>query len=515
MTQLTLKKLFAKDRRRVLEALFESLGRPVAVLDNENQLVFGSPAASRSTAAAAPVLQNGNPVGWVTGSDNPKEQAGIASILTYLLDQEAEKKALASEVLERYRELNLMYRLSSRLITSPHPEVIARLALDEACPLIQVASGMVLLRVNEDEELQVVAACGRGYQVKPGAWDSEGVIQRVLHTGTAELSNSLPASQYFTEMRSDSISMLCAPLKTEKRSVGVILAVSDRPDQFTASDLKLLNAIAMQTAPAIEIARLHQVSLENARMEQELKMAYKVQADLLPRKMPRLPGWQLATYWQPARMVSGDFYDFIRLPDGRLGIVIGDVTDKGMPAALVMANTRSVLRAVIASAARKGHETPGKLLARANNLLCEDMPQKMFVTCQLAILEPESGRLCYANAGHPLPYLWTGDGLDELCAAGMPLGLMPRMTYEDKETILNPGDRMLMYSDGLSEAHNPQGEMFGTEHLRWLLSIPSEVPSASEELIRYVTGQLAGFTGPGWEQEDDVTLLVLERLPAA
>jgi serine phosphatase RsbU (regulator of sigma subunit) len=372
---------------------------------------------------------------------------------------------------------------------------------------------MVLLRANENEELQVVAACGRGFQARAGIWDSDGVVQRVLYTGTAELSNSLPASQYFTEMEGAAISMLCAPLKTEKRSVGVIIAVSDQPDQFTAGDLKLLNAIAMQTAPAIEIARLHQVSLENARLEQELKMAYKVQSDLLPRKKPVLPGWQLATYWQPAHMVSGDFYDFIPLPDGRLGLVIGDVTDKGMPAALVMANTRSILRAVIASTPRRGRDTPGKLLARANNLLCEDMPQKMFVTCQLAILEPDTGRLCYSNAGHPLPFQWTGGGLDELCATGMPLGLIPRLTYEDKETYLMPGDRLLMYSDGLSEAHDPQGEMFGTERLARLLSPPAAVPTSGEELIRYITGQLAEFTGPGWEQEDDVTLLVLERLP--
>ena len=426
MAQISLKKLFAKDRGQILESLLGALSQPVAILDAQNQPVFGPPEASRETSAAVPILHNGNPVGWVTGPGSPKEQAGVASLLAYLLDQEAEKKALASEVLDRYRELSLMYRLSSRLIASPHPEVIARMALDEACPLIQVASGMVLLRINENEELTIVAACGRGFQSRPGAWDSAGVVQRVLHTGTAELTSSLPASQYFTEMEGASISMLCAPLKTEKRSIGVIIAVSDQPDQFTAGDLKLLNAIAMQTAPAIEIARLHQVSLENARLEQDLKMAYKVQADLLPRKMPQLPGWQLATYWQPARMVSGDFYDFIHLPDGRLGIVIGDVTDKGMPAALVMANTRSILRAVIASAARKGHETPGKLLARANNLLCEDMPQKMFVTCQLAILEPETGRLCISNAGHPLPFHWTDEGLDELCATGMPLGLIPR-----------------------------------------------------------------------------------------
>jgi hypothetical protein len=159
----------------------------------------------------------------------------------------------------------------------------------------------------------------------------------VFQTGVTEISNELAAKEYFQGMESRTISLLCAPLKTEKRNLGVILFFSDGSRQFTANDLKLVNAVAMQTAPAIEIARFHQVELEKAVMERDLQTARQVQSALLPDKMPVLQGWRVSAHWQPARAVGGDFYEFIRFPGGGLGLAIADVTDKGVPAALVMA----------------------------------------------------------------------------------------------------------------------------------------------------------------------------------
>jgi serine phosphatase RsbU (regulator of sigma subunit) len=178
-----------------------------------------------------------------------------------------------------------------------------------------------------------------------------------------------------------------------------------------------------------------------------------------------MSGWQVSTYYQPARAVGGDFYDFLYFEDGRLGIVIGDVTDKGVPAALVMATTRSLLRSTSDMSL-----SPGKVLEQANNLLCPDIPPKMFVTCLYAILDPASGLLRYANAGHDPPYLRHGGEVTELRATGMPLGLMPEMTYEEKEATLSAGDSILFYSDGLVEARNPAREMFGFPRLMKLLA---------------------------------------------
>ena len=191
-------------------------------------------------------------------------------------------------------------------------------------------------------------------------------------------------------------------------------------------------------------------------MEQELRVARVIQETLLPKEIPSIEGWSLAAHWQPARQVGGDFYDFIDLPDGRMGILIADVTDKGVPAAMVMATTRSLLRA----AAERLIE-PGPVLARANELLYPDIPAKMFVTCLYIVLETSTGEMSFANAGHNLPYLRTKDGVVELRATGMPLGLMPGMEYEQKSVTIQAGQSLLLSSDGLIEAHNPGREMFG------------------------------------------------------
>jgi serine phosphatase RsbU (regulator of sigma subunit) len=253
------------------------------------------------------------------------------------------------------------------------------------------------------------------------------------------------------------------------------------------------------------------------RIEQELRIARLIQQTLLPKTLPQLPSYDVAAYYQPAREVGGDFYDFMELDDGRLGLVVGDVTDKGVPAALVMATTRTMLRA-----AAQRLFSPGEVLRRANDALVTDIPPNMFITCLYAILEPESGRLVYANAGHDLPYrriaaaaaaASEGDenniaAAEELRATGMPLGLMPGMAYEEKEVVLEVGESVLFYSDGLVEAHDPNREMFGFPRLQGLVGAHREGGSS---LIGFLLSELTRFTGEGWEQEDDITLVTLER----
>jgi steroid delta-isomerase-like uncharacterized protein len=242
---------------------------------------------------------------------------------------------------------------------------------------------------------------------------------------------------------------------------------------------------------------------ERERIEQELRVARQIQQALLPGATPTLEGWQLAAYYKPAREVGGDFYDFLELEDGRLGLVVGDATGKGIPAALVMATTRGMLRAVAQTL-----NSPGEVLARVNDALYPDVPSAMFVTCFYAILDPAAGRLRYANAGHDLPYvIRNGEGAHEMRATGMPLGLMPEMGYEEKEAVLREGDSVLFYSDGLVEAHDPSYEMFGFPRLGALIAEHGKERSLIEALL----GELYSFVGEGWEQEDDITLLTLKR----
>ena len=243
-------------------------------------------------------------------------------------------------------------------------------------------------------------------------------------------------------------------------------------------------------------------------VEQELGTARSIQHALLPKDLPKLQGWKIAYHYQPAREVGGDFYDFLRLDEGRIGLVIGDVSGKGIAAALVMANTQSVLRAV----ARRGNIAPGQALAEANEVLYAYIPSGTFVTCFYGVLDLESGRLVYANAGHDPPYSQRGGDAQELRARGMPLGLMPGMPYEEKEAVLAAGDDLLLYSDGLVEAHDPEGDMFGFPRLRKLIMAQSA--GSGEELVDFLLAELTRFTGTDSEQEDDITLVTLERSKA-
>src|SRR5215204_3220880 len=211
--------------------------------------------------------------------------------------------------------------------------------------------------------------------------------------------------------------------------------------------------------------RLQRERIERERVEQELQVARHIQQASLPKEVPELEGWQTFPFYTPAREVGGDFYDFFELRDGRLGLVVGYATGKSVPAALVMASARSMLRAV----AQASEYSPGDVLGRVNGSLVIDIPPNMFVTCFYTILDPNSGGLSYANAGHDLPYLHRNGATEELRARGMPLGLMPRMSYEEKETTLQAGEAALLYSDGLVEAHDPKGEMFGFPKLQALI----------------------------------------------
>ena len=254
------------------------------------------------------------------------------------------------------------------------------------------------------------------------------------------------------------------------------------------------------------LEEIEQQTRERERAEQELQVARGIQRASLPEEVPTLEGWRITPYYMPAREVGGDFYDFFELKDGRLGLVVGDATGKGVPAALVVTATCSMLRAV---AQALGSSSPGEVLERVNETLLARIPPNTFVTCFYAILEPESGKLRYANAGHNLPCCrHDEDAVIELDARGMPLGLMPGMGYEEKEGELVPGESVLFYTDGLIEAHSPGGEMFGTPRLRSLLS---EGPEGGRELSATLMEELERFTGEEWEQEDDITLFTLER----
>ena len=305
--------------------------------------------------------------------------------------------------------------------------------------------------------------------------------------------------------------VLVVPLISSGSLVGMLSLGPRRSERgYSTDDLRLLNSLAGYAAPAMRVGQLVRQQQAEARqrerIDQELKIAQIIQQQFLPKSLPDLPSWHVAAFYRPARTVGGDFYDFIPLPDGRVMFVVGDVTDKGVPAALVMASTHALLRA-----AAPRLISPGQVLGHVNDMLCVDIPAHMFVTCLALVLDPVSGQIEFANAGHDVPYVRTRNGVQELRARGMPLGLMPGMDYEEKSFQFEPGDCALLHSDGLAEAHAPDREMFGFPRVSELVG---KGPSG-EALIDLCLTELGNFTGPDHEQEDDITLVSLQRSSSA
>jgi serine phosphatase RsbU (regulator of sigma subunit) len=269
----------------------------------------------------------------------------------------------------------------------------------------------------------------------------------------------------------------------------------------TIADLLEKNRLLGESLRELQEAQVHLITRE--RTETELATANEIQKRMLPEKIPVIPGWSIDALWQPARAVSGDFYDFIPLPDGRLALVIGDVTDKGVPAALLMAVTRSTVRTAASQA-----PTPGDLLAQVNDILCQQIPLNRFATCQVGFLDPASGHLELANAGHPLPLIAHQGSVREIRATGLALGIFPGMVYEVIQDRLEPGDSLLCYSDALSEGRNPQGQLLDTAGVKQMFLQGLQQPG---RLITSLLEQLNQYTGTASGLEDDITLVAVSR----
>lgn len=257
---------------------------------------------------------------------------------------------------------------------------------------------------------------------------------------------------------------------------------------------------------AQRLAQLREEALARERLEKELALAREIQTSFLPESVPEVDGWQFAASLEPARHVSGDFYDFIPLPAGRLGLLVADVADKGMPAALYMALARTLIRAY---AAEHAADAAACLLA-ANDRIVADTHSDLFVTVFYGVLDPADGSLAYCNAGHNPPYLCHGDGrpIEPLANTGMALGVLPGVSLGGERVALAPGDHLVLYTDGLTEAHNAAMEQFGSRRL--LEYLASAASGQADKLHEGIRARVVDFVGSA-PQFDDLTLMVVSR----
>ena len=414
--------------------------------------------------------------------------------------------------LEGADRLAFLYRISGTFNSSLDLDQVLNYVMDEVIAATRAERGFLVLRGN-DGRLDFRAARGLDQQTieDPAFQVSRGVVERVARDGTPQLTSDAQTDKWLSVRQSVVIlglrSILCVPLQLKGNTIGVIY-VDNRLQVgvFTSADLELLTAIAATAAVAIENARLYQVAVEKGRMERELQVAREVQASLLPRQTPQIEGWEFAAFWQPAREVAGDFYDFI--PGERLGLVIADVSDKGMPAALFMALSRSIVRASMARLL-----PPAEGIAQANRLICADAMNSMFVTLFYAQLDPATGEFTYVNAGHNPPLLLraeTGE-LIELTRTGMVLGLFESVRFDQRSVQLQPGDLVLLYTDGVTDALDAQGQEFGLDRLRQMVLDHRNASAA--ELASALDGTVTAFAGAA-ARFDDITVVIAKRTAA-
>ena len=407
--------------------------------------------------------------------------------------------------------LTLLYHVSQVFNSTLELDEVLNIVMDEVIAATQAERGFVVLCESEDE---LVFHAARGIEKTtiddPQFQISRGVIEQVADRGQPVLTSDAQHDDRFSDRESVTDlglrSIMCAPLKVKDQDLGVIYVDNQLiAGIFTQDDLDMLNAISSSAAIAIENARLYQVAVEKGRMERELQMAYKVQSSLIPEQIPQVPGWDFAARWLPARVVAGDFYDFIHYDEGNLGLVIADVVDKGKPAALFMAISRSILRASVLQAA-----TLKDGISEVNNLICADLVYGMFLTLVYCIIKPGSGDLTYVNAGHnpPLLYRADQDELSELTRTGMLLGVDEAASYEQEIIRLRSGDLILFYTDGVCDAINPDQEEFCMARLRKVLLENKHKPA--EDVVAALVDAIANHTQSA-DQYDDITILAAKR----
>lgn len=448
-----------------------------------------------------PLLVDKQRMGWLVVDAPGPVGAAMQAVLVMLLQERVEKRRLASETLDRYREVNLLYHLAERLGSLDVGEIMQRV-LAEAERLIRADCGIVWLT-------------GPGLQMEPqavtfGNAAQVEMMQTLLHEMLAQ-NPQPPTSDIIT----GAANLLYAPLWLHDDFLG-ILALWKAPGQaeFIAGQGKLLLALAGQAAGAIEKAVLHQQELQHQKIAQELEIGRRIQRSLLPKSMPEIPGWEVAVSYQTAAQVGGDFYDVFSLTrdagceDASIyGLTIADVTGKGIPAAFMMAYTQGVLRA-----AAFAHPGPGEALYHTNQSILKSSHSGLLLTAFYAVLNPCTGELTYANGGHEPPILCQAGSptCQELkCGSSLLLGARWEQPYHAFSTRLEPGDLLLLYTDGITEARNTAGEFFAEERLYAVLA--AHAREGCTAVIRAVNEALKTFT-EGKEQSDDITLLALRRL---
>lgn len=377
-------------------------------------------------------------------------------------------------------------------------QVIMDLSMDAVC------AGRGVLMTLEGGHLDVRVHRGEGFKISSTVRDRVLNEKASLLVRDAQLDQALREQMSIVEQKVHS--MIAVPLQTNDRVIGLIYVDSPHSiREFSREDLNLLTVMANVAAIRIEHARLNEIEEAERAMAKEMQQAALIQQGLLPSKPPSVPGFEIFGKTTACRTVGGDYFDYLEFPDGRVGLLVGDVAGKGMPASLLMSSLQARVQVLF--------EDPDDLarkIGRLNKNLCGNCPDNRFITFFMTVIDPSTGELVFTNAGHNPPLLVRASGAcDKLAGGGVILGILPMATYKESHTRMEPGDVLVLFSDGVTEAPDPSGEDFGDERLAQLVASLRDRPAA--EMVEAIEKAVTEFT-QGAPAADDITVVVARKL---
>ncbi|MCI0713223.1 MAG: SpoIIE family protein phosphatase [Chloroflexi bacterium] len=441
-------------------------------------------------------------------SDFSAEALDLLSLAGIQMGEAIERAWLYDRLRDRRAgEQALLLELSNQLLEKPSLDDMVCCLIDNIRIIMDVDAGALLLPDEYRESF--IFRIADGWQVDPVA---SGIVlprnairqleQAIEEKRAVVVQDVGDIPQWLA--REQFASHIYVPLIANRDCIGVLTLNNRQPRDWTEDDLRLAQLLANQAAIAIEKDRLHEQELKRERLERELELGREMQLRLLPKHAPEIEGWDIAAFYQGARLVSGDFYDFFWLSDTKLGMVIADVADKGVPAALIMSLSRTMLR----TAAFQHPDDPQAALHEANRLMFRDNDSNFFITCWYSVLDVESGELIFSNAGHNPPFAASDHEVMPLHAKGTVLGIFEQIPLERGQIDMAAGDVVVFYTDGVTEAMNPYYEEFGEEGLQRV--IENCHTGSAQDILQGIVRAVREFTGDA-PQSDDLTLFVVKR----
>jgi serine phosphatase RsbU (regulator of sigma subunit)/anti-sigma regulatory factor (Ser/Thr protein kinase) len=464
---------------------------------------------AQQSILTAPLAQNNQTLGYLLALDATEKDAsllqwGAETFAARLVDTDALHN-MTDELIGAWDQLELIYRVTQNLALTSDLMAALKSILKEIRQVVDTEDGFILLK--QADTLSGVACLQENVD---DTFYNRTLLNNLISANKIIVCNDNEACrQVWPDIPVSIESLLATPLTIiEEDSVAAIGLINKANKNFNAGDAKLLAALAQQVATIIKNFITHQKLISEERLSRELEIAAEIQESLLPTKLPQVGGISMAVSSIPASEVGGDFYDFITIDDRHLTLVIGDVSGKGVPAAMLTSVTRTMLRVE----ATRG-EPPEKIIDQANSVLYQDLSRAdSFVTVFVATIDTFESKLTYASAGHTPSLLWRAETreIELLKATSPPIGIIDSQGNNSRTVDLYPGDTLVFYTDGITEAHSPNNDLFGLNRLIYI--VESRAKDPPEVLQQYIQSEVVNF----WRHasgRDDATLLIVKILP--